>query len=87
MGGTTETVTSRRHSRADSDTASTTSSTDVDLIGQGGLGARRAQLVARQITVTEMWAIFVSLFFLGVAYGLESMLRMVYQVSYHEPAQ
>jgi len=87
MGGTNETVISRTHSHAYSDAESTTSSADVDLIGHGGLGARRAQLVARRITVREKWAIFISLFLLGVAYGLESMLRMVYQVSNLEPAR
>ncbi|KAH7094943.1 major facilitator superfamily domain-containing protein [Paraphoma chrysanthemicola] len=79
MGATNEEIISRTQSRADTDTESTTSSADVDLIGQGGLGARRAQLVAGQITTGEKRAIFTSIFFLGTAYGLESMLRMVYQ--------
>jgi hypothetical protein len=81
MGNQDNAVISHRHSNPNFDANSTTSSADIDLIGQGGLGAQRAELIAKQITLGEKWAILTSLLLLGFTYGLESMLRVVYQVS------
>jgi hypothetical protein len=87
MGDTELTVMSRTPANAENDANSEASSEDIELLGYGGLGAQRARLVARQITRGEKLAIFASLLLLGFVYGLESILRGVYQVSLSEILQ
>lgn len=63
------------------DTQSDATSADLDDIGPTGLGAQRAKVVANHMTRNERAAVLISLFIFGFAYGLENLLRVVYQVS------
>ncbi|KAF2827277.1 putative transporter [Ophiobolus disseminans] len=65
--------------RASLDNRSDATSADLDDIGPTGLGAQRAKIVAEGMTKLERWIVFGSLLIFGFAYGLESMLRVVYQ--------
>jgi hypothetical protein len=85
MGETELAAMSRTPTNADNDANSEAGSEDIELLGRSGLGAQRARLVAKQITPKEKLAIFASLLLLGFVYGLESILRGVYQVSTSGP--
>jgi SIT family siderophore-iron:H+ symporter-like MFS transporter len=72
---------SRPHSRASSDSNSNASSEDADYIGHASPGVQRMQIIARDLTIKDRIFILVSLFLIAYVYGLESLLRPVYQVS------
>lgn len=84
MGGADEVVVTPTPVRYSFDRQSDATSADLEDIGPTGLGAVRARIVARKLTNGERWAIFISVLILGFAYGLESMLRVVYQASVTE---
>ena len=80
MGGPESTEVSQARPRDSFDTQSDATSADVDDIGPDGLGAKRAKIAAEHMTKKERAAILISLFIFGFAYGLENLLRVVYQV-------
>lgn len=82
MGETGEMVVSRSRSRANSDSGSNASSNVMDLVGRTSPGVKRMQIVAAELTTGDRVFIFVSLFLVAYVYGLDGLLRWVYQVSW-----
>lgn len=80
MGGPESTEVSNTRPRDSFDTQSDATSADLEDIGPDGLGAKRAEIVAQHMTRAERRTILICLFIFGFAYGLENMLRVVYQV-------
>ncbi|KAF2021173.1 MFS general substrate transporter [Aaosphaeria arxii CBS 175.79] len=67
-------------SSVDSDTDSDTNSdNEIDLVGRTSPGARRNKIIADNLTHNERWYIISCLFLFGWAYGMDSLLRVVYQ--------
>lgn len=80
MGGTDQIRASGTHARESFDSRADALSADLDDIGPSGLGAKRAKIIASKLTVVERGIILFTLFVFGFAYGLENLLRVVYQV-------
>lgn len=81
LGGTSEMDVRPSRSRANSDSGSNASSNRSELVGRTSPGVRRMQIIAEELNNTDRVFIFISLFLVAYVYGLDGLLRSVYQVS------